>query len=136
MPLTPPASLIAGGRGFRAALHLVADRGDRAGHRPGDGDGDVLGQGRRRVSADRATPASDRITMLRMVGSSLDAGPFSPPARGVVGSCVGHGLAGNAGDGNRAAALAQPVGVQRILSVGSPDCALKPRVTASKPSRS
>ena len=36
-----------GGRGLRAPLHLFADRGDRAGHRSGDGDRDVLSAGRR-----------------------------------------------------------------------------------------
>ncbi len=34
-----------GGGGFGAALHLVADRGERAGHRTGDGDDEVVGQG-------------------------------------------------------------------------------------------
>ena len=36
-----------GGRGLGAALHLFADARHWSGHRPGDGDGDVLGLGRR-----------------------------------------------------------------------------------------
>ena len=54
-----------GGGGLGAALHLVADRGDRAGHRACDGDDDVVGE-EGVANAASATPASDRIIVVRM----------------------------------------------------------------------
>ena len=93
-----------GGGGFRAALHLVADRGDRA-----------RSSGRRRrwrgrppgpapASADRATPASDRTRLLRMIFLPGKAARFAAAAA-LTGAAVGKAIARNRGDGNRAAKL-------------------------------
>src|SRR5208283_4511676 len=82
------------------------------------------------ANAVRATPASDRMTILRMIGFSRAKGATLRLAagRGVFVSFAALGLTGKPRPGNHGSQAPQPLFVQRIRQVGRPDWALAPWV--------